>query len=193
MTELGSAEARKALQDHLEKYASDGLKREIDYEEAVWRSLPAFMTPLGLLAALLAYSFSIFFPDLPAPLSLAGMILAAGGFVSGSMTIWHLRFSVKSRSHRYPPAETEVCAFADHQRDELASGGRSGEELDRLVLEAVRRFTLAEIAAAATHNQPLNAAKLTARTKAARWLFWTTVFTLAAGALAAPVKILSGA
>lgn len=185
--------ARRMLQDHLEKYAADGLKREIDYEEAVWRTLPAFVTPLGLLAVLLAYSFSVMFPDVPAPLSAIGLALIVIASGSGSLTIWQLRFSVKRRRHRYPPSETSICTYASQQREHYELHGQPGSDVDETVLQVVREFILAETAEAASHNHVLNASKLAARTKAARWLFWTTVFTLAAGADAALVKILSGA
>lgn len=182
---------RADLQEYLEKYASDAMKREVDYEEAVWRSLPAFVTALGLLMGLLAWAFSIAASDLPAPLGIAAVTLCAVSFASALMVVWHLRFSIKKQRHRYPPAETEVCAWASELQAHQEALGLALDTAGDAVLAQVRALVLKHTAAAATNNQVLNANKLIARTRAAHWLFVTVTFTLASGAAASFVRVLT--
>jgi len=180
----GSSSKDTPLQDFLEKYASDGFKRELDFDEAVWRSLPAFVTAIGLLAALLAYEFiHLATADWRNLTNLLGLGLTVCGALSTLAALWHLRFAIKTRRHRYPADEQIVRVVALGRLDELVKHGLTPEEAEAQALTETRKNYLDDIAAAASHNHGLNAAKLVARTKSARWLIIAAAFTLIAGSV----------
>lgn len=163
------------LQDFLERYVSDGFKRELDLEEAVWRTLPAFVTALGLLGAAATFVLR----QTATGWSIEDDWLASIGLVAtlAAMTkaAWELRYSVKRRSHRYPPDEVEMCRWATELRSEALGAGADPARADQIALEKLRAKVLREVAEAASCNQVVNAAKMTGRTKAARWIFWAAV------------------
>lgn len=174
LTDSGSS----PLQDYLHEYVSNGLKRELDFEEAVWRTLPAFVTALGFLGTAASFllreivrGWTLAHDWLPGTLLLAG----SAAIVTGA---WHLRFAVKSRGHYYPLDEVRICSWAAELQVAAGSAGADATTVELETLNTVRAEAVRQTAIAASWNHLANAQKLKGRTRAARWLFIAAVFML---------------
>ena len=91
--------------EYLDRLFTDSFKREVDQDEAVWRTLPFFATALGLAGALVGYVAS-HLPNLStAPLSLMLHVLIAlalASLVAAGFWIW---VAVRPREYVYLPRE----------------------------------------------------------------------------------------
>ncbi len=159
--------------DWLEKFVADGMKRELDFEEAVWRSIPAFVTATGLVGALMAYLFAHLAGAENDALHQVSMTLTILGMVCIATSLGFLGCAVEGRRHRYPSDEVATVADVLKALDAGASSPFADED-------AARRYCLEELAKSASHNHGVNAAKFEARTRAARWLLRAAGFALAA-------------
>jgi hypothetical protein len=175
-------EDQEALQTYLEKYAADGFKRELDLEEAVWRSVPALVSAIGLLGAGLVFLCRSLAAqrDPLEPAFLIQAVLLSGALIALGLAAWHLRFAVSKRKHRYPTDEVDLCKWAGQLKGAYEVDGHSPGEAARRTLADVKTDVLKEVAAAASHNHQLNVAKMKGRTESARWIFHAAVIMLAA-------------
>ena len=165
--------------DYLEKYVADGIKRELDQEEAVWRSIPAFVTALGLIGAMLAYVGSKLVPPQDHALSYVALGLAGTGSLCVLIAGWNLRTAVRRRRYGYLPDEPGVVNAFQARRGFYETQGKGVEEAGRLALQDFRPDLLDKAAEAASANHKSNSGKQAARTRAAHWMFLAAAFTFA--------------
>ena len=172
------------LQDFLEKYVTDGVRREQTLEEAVWRSIPAFLITLGVIGAVLAFSIQQLSADLRAPLGLIGLACAALGVVAVVVGGWRLSAAVKSRGYAYPADELFIVETADALRRQYEYDGDAPSLAEAKALSEKRREVLLEWATSASHNHLANKQKAAARAASAQWMFAAAAFAVLAGAFA---------
>lgn len=169
--------------EYLEKYVADGIKRELDQEEAVWRSIPAFITALGLLGAMLAYLGSKLVPVQDRFFSNLALVVAVIGSVCLLVAGWNLRLAVRPRRYGYPSDEEGVVRAFQERRQYYENQGMEPSCARSQVLKDFRPDLLEKTAAAASVNHRSNSQKLAARTRAAHWLFFAAAFTFVAAAV----------
>jgi hypothetical protein len=151
--------------DYLSSILTDSFKREVDLDEAVWRSLPFFGAMLGLATVLAP-------PIYRSTVALAGsawsvpvyMLLALSllCFVAAARSFWEV---IRLRNYRYPPMDLEVLAYAAELHAAHRRSGRPFAQQDEAVRDEVRTFILQEIATSTANNRVHNAAKLRARSQ----------------------------
>jgi hypothetical protein len=150
--------------EYLSSLLNDSFKREIDSDEAVWRSLPFFGAMLGLAIALLPaiYRSAAELADIAWRLpiyvllgiSILCFAIAAGWF-------WVV---IRTRLYRYPSTDLEILAYGEALRGFHRARG-SAEEQDEMVRNELRAFILEEFAQTTTNNRRNNIAKLRARSQ----------------------------
>lgn len=150
--------------EYLASLLADSFKREVDSDEAVWRSLPFFGAMLGLAIALLPqiYRSAVGTAGLgwtiPIYALLAVSILlfaiAAGWF-------WAV---IRPRKYRYPPPDLSILEYTQALRAFYRAEGND-EDQDEKVRDELRAFVLHEFAHTTTHNRRNNNAKLRARSQ----------------------------
>ena len=170
--------------EYLEKVFSEGLKREIDSDESVWRTLPFFATAIGITGTLLGYDGSqLPPPSLKAPaLLLYILFVAAIGCLTASFA-W-LFNAVRQREYRYPPSEIDLHKLAADYQSYHAALGVTGEALDDRVVGEMRAVMVDEYAQSASANRQLNRAKLFSRSQAIFYLMAGLAICFAYGSLA---------
>jgi hypothetical protein len=149
--------------EYLASLLTDSYKREVDSDEAVWRSLPFFGALLGLAVALLPqiyrsagvatgleWQIAIY---LLLGLSLLLFLVAAAYF-------WQV---IRPRRYRYPPPDTAIVGYAEALK--LYHRTAPSEEQDEKVRDDLRAFMLEEFAQTTTNNRGNNNARLQARSR----------------------------
>ncbi|RZJ00095.1 MAG: hypothetical protein EON90_08870 [Brevundimonas sp.] len=172
------------LQDFLEKYVTDGVRREQTLEEAVWRSIPAFLITLGVIGAVLAFSIQQLSANLGDPLGLVGLACAALGAVAVVVGGWRLSTAVRSRAYAYPADELFIVETADALRRQYEYDGDAPGLAEAKALSEKRREVLLEWATSASHNHMANKQKAAACAASAQWMFAAAAFAVLAGAFA---------
>jgi len=172
------------LQDFLEKYVTDGVRREQTLEEAVWRSIPAFLITLGVIGAVLAFSIEQLSARLGDPLGLVGLACAVLGAVAVVIGGWRLSTAVRSRAYSYPADELFIVETADALRRQYEYDGDAPSLAEAKALSEKRREVLLEWATSASHNHLANKQKAAARAASAQWMFAAAAFAVLAGAFA---------
>lgn len=173
-----------SVDEYLERVFSEGLKREIDSDESVWRTLPFFATAIGIAGTLLGYDGS----RLPSfswallPLLLY-TLLGAGILCLGISFAW-LFNAVRQREYRYPPSEVDLHTLAQGYRNYNIALGRSGEDLEARIVQDMRSIMVDEYAQSASTNREQNRRKLFSRSQAIFFLMVGLAICFAYGSLA---------
>lgn len=151
--------------EYLASLLNDSYKREVDSDEAVWRSLPFFGAMLGLTIALLpqiyrsAAGTAGLWWQIPIYTLLAVSVIlfaiAAGWF-------WAV---IRPREYRYPPPDVAILEYAEALRAFHQAEGSEEAEQDERVRDELRAFILDEFARTTTNNRRNNNAKLRARSQ----------------------------
>jgi hypothetical protein len=150
--------------EYLAALLSDSFKREVDSDEAVWRSLPFFGAMLGLAIALLpaiyrsAGAVSMLAWRIPIYLLLAASMLC---FATAAGWFWAV---IRTRWYRYLPTDREIVDYADALRAFHGTETPQAAQ-DEAVRDELRTFVLDELATTTTHNRRNNTAKLRARSQ----------------------------
>jgi hypothetical protein len=164
LTPLGGAAMPATKTDeYLASIFADSFKREIDGDEAIWRSLPFFAAIIGLAVAVLPSIFqsgvSVSLPGWQSAFYiLFGLSLIAFAWAG----FWFARV-VRVRDYRFLPLDTEILAYADRLRGFYQRTRVSDEEADERIREDLRRFMIRELAAAAAVNRANNRIRSNAR------------------------------
>jgi hypothetical protein len=140
---------------YIEKTLADSYRKEIDYEENVWRSLPFFAATLALQLAAL---FQII-DKLPDPTSITGWLSMLLLAAAGSLTLISLGFlaaSIYPQRFDYIAKQGALLSYArDLMRDEQAPENQAQDDpfsaLVTLKTEVARQY-----AQATDHNQQIN-------------------------------------
>lgn len=143
---------------------SESFKREIDADEAVWRSLPFF-------GALIALAIAV----LPAIYASTAMIGHRGWHACALtfLTLSLLSFGfagywfyivIRRRQYRYPPSDETLLEFAERLVDFYASEPEPVAR-DTLVRDDLRANMLSSFAQATTNNARNNHRKAAARSQ----------------------------
>ena len=165
---------------------ADAFKREVDADEAVWRSLPLFAAAAGLAAAVLPNVYESVVDAAPAPARIVALAFLVGSlamFGVAGYWFWQL---VKVREYVFPRSDTGLVAYAEDLKTFYVANGAEATEADEAVRDEVRDFMTAEFAAAVEINRGHNRARTRARSQVL--LHVTIAFVLA---FAAEVTILA--
>jgi hypothetical protein len=177
--------------EYLSSLFADSFKREVDADEAVWRSLPFFAAILGLAVAVLPSIYrSASAVTIPAwQMAVYGLLaLSMLCFVTSGCWLWAV---IKLRPYRYPPTDAKVLEYAAELQTFHASRKLSVEKRDDSVRDELREFMLREFALATTTNRRNNAAKARARSHVLLWIFAGFVFAFVAEATILAAQALS--
>jgi hypothetical protein len=179
--------------EYLEKLVTDGLKREIDQDENVVRSLPFFATSLGVLITFIGFARNTL-PEFTLTLwpiltyGLMAAILASLAFL-----LWFLAQAVRVRTFNYPMSELDLIRYAVdltryYQEAEPTRGdgkaNRDGSDADpvavveRAVIDDLRAAMTQQCADAAVTSRFNNSKRLKARARALTILMAALSFAL---------------
>jgi hypothetical protein len=160
------------------------VKRELDQEEAVWRSVPAFVTALGLVGALLVYIAKQVLPVDGHPAALIAVGLAVAGAMSLVIAGWNLRMAIRRRKHGYLPDEEGVVRSFQERKNYYEEMGQHSNDAGSSALRDFRSDILEKSAAAASWNHKVNSEKQVHRMRSAHWMFISATCAVVSGALA---------
>lgn len=149
----------------LHSLVADAFKREVDADEAVWRSLPFFAALAGLgLAVLPTIYQSLAGGTFTFVRGLAWFLFAGAllSFVSAAYWFWQV---IKPRGYRYVTDETGLIGYASSLQDLYLERGASVDEADAAVLSEIRGYVSTEFAEAVAVNRANNIARGTARSQ----------------------------
>lgn len=155
--------------EYLASMFADSFKRELDGDEAMWRSLPFFAALLGLAVAILPQVFEsaarIHATGLKA---VAYLLFVCSIALFGCAGFWFARV-IRPRDYRYPPYDDEVLDHAEALRRFYAAMGASEDSCDERVRDEIRRMMIGEFAAATAVNRRNNGARSESRTQVLRY------------------------
>jgi hypothetical protein len=162
---------------YLHDQSEAAFKREVDADEAVWRTLPFFAAILGLAVAVL--------PAIYRSLDQVGsggwhvvaltmFAVAVLCFVIAGFWFWSV---IRLREYTYPPGSAELLTYAEQLSAFYAAHGLSPEDGDHAVRNDMRAFMTRQFADTAEGNRANNNAKAAARSQVL--LFVMTGFLLA--------------
>lgn len=158
------------MDEYLEKLFAEAFKREVDQDEAVWRTLPFFATAFGLGSTVIGYA-ALHLPawDVSAYPIICYVLFAAAllTIVVAFSFLWN---AVRQRAYRYPPPDVELLAHARDLHAFHLESGATAEEADREVVREMRALMIEQFARAASNNRVNNGAKQRARTAALAYL-----------------------
>ncbi|NYZ17147.1 tripartite tricarboxylate transporter TctB family protein [Azospirillum sp. RWY-5-1] len=151
---------------HVEKLVADGLKRELDQEENVVRSLPFFATSIGALLALIGFvkpslaSFPIGY------LSITSYILC---FILAALLValvFFLFHATKKREQYHPMQGSELIEYARElvQYHESTSSFDDTSGYDTVILDIRQAYT-AQLATYAENVRGINLSRADMRAK----------------------------
>lgn len=166
-------------EEYLAALFNDSYKRELDADEAIWRSLPLFAAMLGLAVAILpsVYRSAQAVQGSSARILLAILLaMSMLSFLVGARWFWAV---IRPRDYRYPPADAEIHNYAESLAAFYAAENDPPEPglRDERVRNEVRGFLLDQVAQATTQNRHHNVARAKARTQVL--LFVTLGFLVA--------------
>lgn len=170
--------------EYLEKSIADSLKREIDQEENVVRSLPFFATSIGVLLA----SIGLVRPSLdkiPSGLFLwVAYGLAALTLGSIILITYYLFQATKRRQQYLPMMETAHIAYARslisyHSVMQVEGVHATVEARDKAVVLDLRSEQLQQLAVYAESLREVNLARLSMRARMFRLLCFAVIVALA--------------
>lgn len=169
--------AETKTDEYLSALFADSYKRELDADEAIWRSLPFFAAILGLAVAVLPSIYRSAFSVRDPGWTIAVVFLLVGSvgcFVIAGRWFWDV---IRLRDYRYPPNDVEILDYAQTLGTFYQDIGKKAVERDGLVRDDLRTLMIGEFADAATRNRRNNVAKAKARSQVL--LFVMTGFLLA--------------
>ncbi|MEP9361057.1 hypothetical protein [Sphingomonas sp. KR3-1] len=150
--------------EYLASLLSDSFKREVDADEAVWRSLPFFGAMLGLAIALLPQIYRSAAGTVELPWGALIYTLLAASIISFAISAWWFWVVIRPREYRYPPSDRAILDYTEALRA-FHKGAGSADEWDETVRNELRTFILDEFAQTTTNNRRNNNAKLRARSQ----------------------------
>lgn len=152
-------------EEYLAGLFADSYKRELDADEAIWRSLPLFAAILGLAVAILptVYRSAQLVADAsPRAIVTIGLIVALGLFAGGARWFWAV---IRPRDYRYPPTDEDIHDYAHSLAAFHADAGEDADSRDERTRNELRAFVLDQFALATTQNRSHNFARAQARTQ----------------------------
>lgn len=141
---------RPHMAEYIDKVLADNLKREVDQEENVVRSLPLFATAIGALLALLGLTIKPLAAAHWYWLSIIAHFLAFGIVICVLAIAWMMRRATIPQAQNQLMAETELIDYAEsltrHFQDEaerLKSAAASDVERRHKALDALKSTSAA--------------------------------------------------
>lgn len=169
--------ADRKTDEYLSALFTDSYKRELDADEAIWRSLPFFAAILGLAVAVLPTIYRSAFAVRGLGWTVAVALLLVSSvacFIIAGRWFWDV---IRLRTYRYPPNDVELFDYAQTLGTFYQDIGKKAVERDALVRDDLRTLMIGELADAATFNRRNNLTKARARSQVL--LFVMTGFLLA--------------
>lgn len=176
--------------EYVERQVTEGLRRELEHEENVVRSLPFFATSIGALLAFLG----LVRDSLPSvqitPLALTVYTFLALAVLALLALLWFLYDSLRLRSLPLPMTEPDLVRYAEEltayyataaTTDDRPAGAGSEEvvDRDRAVVAELRAIMIEQLAAATSAIRAQNLRRLAARSRAFSTLLVALFFALA--------------
>lgn len=151
---------------HVEKLVADGLKRELDQEENVVRSLPFFATSIGALLALIGFVKPSLASSPIGFWSIASYILC---FVLAALLaalVFFLFHATKKRETYHPMQESELIGYARSlvQYHESTQNFDGDSGYDAIILDIRQAYT-AQLATYAENVREINLSRADMRAK----------------------------
>ena len=171
----------------LHALAADAFKREVDADEAVWRSLPFFAALAGLGLAVLPGLFVSLASGPPTVTRIVALALFAVMVIAFTVAAYWFWQVLRPRRYDYPDEEAGLIAYADALQELYIERGAKPDEADAAVLSEVRTYVTEQLARAVATNRANNIARTRARGQVL--LFVAAGFVLA---FLAEATILSG-
>lgn len=170
--------------EYLEKAIADSLKREIDQEENVVRSLPFFATSIGVLLASLGFVKPSLDKLVSGPFLWAAYGLAILMLMAISITTYYLFQATRRRQQYLPMMETAQIGYARdltlfHQGQREAGIHGSDEGRDKAIVLDLRTAQVNQLAVYAESLRAVNLARLSMRARMFRVLCFAIIVGLA--------------
>ena len=149
----------------LHTLVADAFKREVDADEAVWRSLPFFAALAGLGLAVLPgiyASISAAPSDFGCTGALALFATAALTFAGASYWFWQV---IRPRRYETVSNEVGLMAYARSLHDLFVERGAAADAADAAVLDEIRSYVTEEVATIVEVNRSNNLARSHARSQ----------------------------
>jgi hypothetical protein len=169
--------------DYLDKLITDSYRKEIEFEENVWRALPFFAAALGLQIAALV-QLRVDAVALVGPAGWIAACLAAAWLASLVATIIFLARAIWAADFTYLGKETDFLTYlADLETAERARGGLATADplpagAGRRMREDLRQIVLRQLATCAVGNRSINKRRELARERAGRSTLASVVLAL---------------
>lgn len=154
----------KATSDLLDAKFGESFKREVDADEAIWRSLPFFAAVIGLVVAVMPVIYRSI-ATTPSGWRTVSLTLFATALISfGSAGYWFWSV-IRLREYVYPPPDREILDYAIELDAFYAAQGNSALHRDDAVANDLRVFLIDQYAGATTNNRRHNNQKAAARSQ----------------------------
>lgn len=160
-----------AVAAYLEKSFEAALKREMEQEENVLRSLPFFATSIGFLLTFVGFLLVHLPPPALTPFSVGvyGGLFGLCGILLGLIVLLHR--ATRRRPLLLPAEETELLVYAEELRTSRQARGAGAAETGSADAAALRRLAVQQLARSAQVYRANNDDRLRARDGAFRLLF----------------------
>lgn len=151
--------------EYLGAIVTDAFKREVDADDAVWRTLPFFAAIIGLAVAVLPAVYRTAWDISSKGWWIAAMILFAIAILCFAIAGYWFWIVIRPREYIYPPPPGQVLQYAEELADFYRSQRMSAGRRDIAVRNDLRDFMLQQLAEATTNNRRNNNAKALARSQ----------------------------
>jgi hypothetical protein len=169
--------------DYLDKLVTDSYRKEVEFEENVWRTLPFFAAVLGLeIAALGVLRADL--AQLSGPLGYVGLALAGFWALLVVATLGFLARAIWAADFDYLGKETELITFARRleelvrQRAALAPDAPLPKAAGRDIRDELRETILWQMADCTVGNRAINKRRELARERAGRTILASILLVL---------------
>lgn len=152
-------------QEFLAATFADSFKREVDADEAVWRTLPFFGALIALAVAVLPPIYRSVATLQMREWRIAAYFLLGLSLLSFAVAaVWFWQV-VRIRAYRYPASDARILEYAAQLDRYYGEKGKRPAERDEAVRDDLRAFLIEEFSGATTNNRSNNAVKVGARSK----------------------------
>ncbi|QDZ06559.1 hypothetical protein FPZ24_02955 [Sphingomonas panacisoli] len=151
--------------EYLGGIIADAFKREVDADDAVWRSLPFFAAIIGLAIAVLPAVYRTAWEISDRPWWIAAMVVFAIAILCFTISGYWFWIVIRPREYIYPPPPDQVLTYAEELAEYYRSRRMSDERRDLAVRNDLRDFMLRQLAEATANNRRNNNAKALARSQ----------------------------